>query len=81
MSADIFCGVDVADGLLSVAVMRCRPDGAAEVLHCEQLDLARPSQALTDDEIEAALGHEPLDYGQGFFAGVRWAEQQHRITE
>ena len=40
-----------------------------------------PSPALTTEEIEAALGHEPLDYSQGFYAGVRWAEQQHRITE
>lgn len=43
--------------------------------------VAKPSPALTTEEIEAALGHEPLDYGQGFFAGVRWAEQQHGITE
>ena len=40
-----------------------------------------PSPAMTTEEIEAALGHEPLDYCQGFYAGVRWAEQQHRITE
>ena len=32
---------------------------------------------LTDDEIEAKLGHEPLDYRIGFFDGVRCAETIH----
>lgn len=39
---------------------------------------AKPvSKRLTDDEIEAALGFEPLDYMAGFHAGVRYAELIH----
>jgi hypothetical protein len=35
----------------------------------------------SEDEIEAALGFDPLDYRHGFVAGVRWAEALHGITE
>lgn len=49
--------------------------------HLADQSIAPPSPPLTTEEIEAALGFEPLDYCQGFYAGVRWAEQQHRITE
>ena len=32
---------------------------------------------LSDDEIDAKLGHEPLDYRVGFHDGVRCAETIH----
>jgi len=34
---------------------------------------------LSTDEIEEVLGHEPLDYRQGFFNGARFAELTHDI--
>jgi hypothetical protein len=40
----IFCGVDYADGVLAVSVMRRSPDGVAELLHSEQIELAQPAQ-------------------------------------
>ena len=36
---------------------------------------------LTEDEIDSALGHEPLDYLRGFSAGVRYAESMHGIKD
>ena len=41
------------------------------------LPLFAARQPLTDDEIEAACGHNPLNYNQGFFDGVRFAESTH----
>jgi hypothetical protein len=41
---EIFCGVDYADGVLAVSVMRRSPDGVAELLHSEQIELAQPAQ-------------------------------------
>jgi hypothetical protein len=38
-----------------------------------------PTQPLTEDEIEAALGHDTLDYRHGFTNGVRHAELTHHI--
>lgn len=38
------------------------------------------SAPLSTDEIEAKLGHEPLDYQAGFYAGVRFAETIHQNT-
>jgi len=35
----------------------------------------------TEEEIDNALGHDPLDFKHGFYAGVRWAEKLHNITE
>ena len=37
--SEIFCGVDFADGVLSVSVLRRRPDDVAELLHSEQIEL------------------------------------------
>ena len=37
--SDIFCGVDFADGLLSVSVLRRLDDDVAELLHSEQIAL------------------------------------------
>ena len=37
--SDIFCGVDFADGMLSVSVLRRRADDVAELLHAEQIEL------------------------------------------
>ena len=42
--SEIFCGVDYADGVLAVSVMRRSPDGVAEVLHSERIELAQPVQ-------------------------------------
>jgi len=41
--SEIFCGVDYADGVLAVSVMRRSPDGVAELLHSEQIELAQPA--------------------------------------
>ena len=41
---EIFCGVDYANGVLAVSVMRRSPDGVAELLHSEQIELAQPAQ-------------------------------------
>jgi hypothetical protein len=54
--SEIFCGVDFADGVLSVSVLRRRPDDVAELLHSEQIELQQPAAqrqwvGLTDDEI------------------------------
>lgn len=44
----------------------------------EAAHMAQPAQEpLTDDEIEAACGHNPLNYNQGFSDGVRFAESTH----
>jgi hypothetical protein len=51
--SEIFCGVDHADGVLSVSVLRRRTDGVAELIHCEQIELPAPAQpwvGLTDEE-------------------------------
>lgn len=37
--SEIFCGVDFADGMLSVSVLRRREDDVAELLHSEQIAL------------------------------------------
>lgn len=34
---------------------------------------------LTSEEIDARLGHEPLDYQRGFFDGARFAESVHLV--
>jgi hypothetical protein len=44
-------------------------------------DLTPRTVPATEDEIDNALGHEPLDYRQGFYAGVRWAEELHKPTK
>jgi hypothetical protein len=41
--SEIFCGVDFADGVLSVSVLRRRPDDVAELLHSEQIELQQPA--------------------------------------
>jgi hypothetical protein len=41
---EIFCGVDYADGVLAVSVMRRRPDDVAKLLHMEQIELAQPEE-------------------------------------
>jgi hypothetical protein len=56
--SEIFCGVDYADGVLAVSVMRRSPDGVAELLHSEQIELAQPAQ-------------EPVEY-QMLILGGRW---------
>ena len=53
---EIFCGVDFADGVLSVSVLRRRPDDVAELLHSEQIELQPPAAqrqwvGLTDEDI------------------------------
>jgi hypothetical protein len=42
--SEIFCGVDFEDGVLSVSVLRRRPNDVAELLHSEQIDLPLPAQ-------------------------------------
>lgn len=42
--SEIFCGVDFADGLLSVSVLRGRADDVAELLHLEQIALPAQKQ-------------------------------------
>jgi hypothetical protein len=39
---EIFCGVDFTGGVLSVSVLRRRPDSIAELLHSEQIELPAP---------------------------------------
>jgi hypothetical protein len=43
--SEIFCGVDFSGGLLTVSVLRRRPDAVAELLHCEQLELPKERPA------------------------------------
>jgi hypothetical protein len=45
---EIFCGVDYADGVLSVSVMRRRPDDVAELLHSEQIELEQPAETSAE---------------------------------
>ena len=47
----------------------------------EKRSPAERSRPATEQEIDDALGHDPLDYRHGFYAGVRWAEKLHNITE
>jgi hypothetical protein len=59
--SEIFCGVDFADGVLSVSVLRRRPDDVAELLHSEQIQLQPPAAqrqwvGLTDEEIMEVKG-------------------------
>jgi hypothetical protein len=50
--SEIFCGVDYTAGILSVSVMRQRPNGVSEVLHSEQIEVAQPKQQpLTEDQV------------------------------
>lgn len=42
--SEIFCGVDFADGLLSVSVFRRRDDDVAELLHAEQIEFPAQQQ-------------------------------------
>ena len=52
--SQFFCGVDFADGVLAVSVMRRRPDDVAEMIHSEQIEVAaQPQQAkpLSDAEM------------------------------
>lgn len=37
------CGVDVADNIVSVTILRRRPDDVAEFIHSEQIELATPA--------------------------------------
>lgn len=39
--------------------------------------LVAQRRPLLDDEIDAACGHNPLNYNQGFSDGVRFAESIH----
>jgi hypothetical protein len=53
--SEIFCGVDFAEGVLSVSVLRRSPDDVAELLHFEQIELQPPAAqkpwvGLTDEE-------------------------------
>ena len=57
---EIFCGVDFADGVLSVSVLRRRPDDVAELLHSEQIELQPPAAqrqwiGLSEDEIAVLM--------------------------
>ena len=71
--SDIFCGVDFADGLLSVSVLRRRADDVAELLHAEQIELQpqRTWVGLSDEEREIASWKDG-----SFGAGARWAESK-----
>jgi hypothetical protein len=64
---EIFCGVDYADGVLAVSVMRRSPDGVAEVLHSEQIELAQPAQ-------------KPVEY-QMLILGGRWTHCAKHIYD
>jgi hypothetical protein len=53
--SEIFCGVDFADGVLSVSVLRRRPNDVAELLHSEQIELPLSAQpADHGDELTIA---------------------------
>mgnify|MGYP000207958544 CR=1 FL=1 len=39
--------------------------------------LVAPRRLLSEDEIDAGMGHEPLDFRAGFHAGVKFAERMH----
>ena len=49
--SDIFCGVDFADGLLSVSVLRRRADDVAELLHLEQIALPLAKQPAQQEPV------------------------------
>ena len=56
--SQFFCGVDFADGVLAVSVMRRRPDDVAEMIHSEQIEVAaQPQQAkpLTNEELRKTV--------------------------
>ena len=48
--SEIFCGVDFADGMLSVCVLRRRADDVAELLHVEHIAL-QAQQGLSDLDV------------------------------
>lgn len=51
--SQFFCGVDFADGVLAVSVMRRRPDDVAEMIHSEQIEVAaQPQQAKPLSDVE-----------------------------
>ena len=52
--SDLFCGVDVTEGMLSVSVLRRRSDDVAEVLHSEQFELPQ-AKPLTDEQKRCPL--------------------------
>jgi hypothetical protein len=54
--SEIFCGVDFADGVLSVSVLRRRPNDVAELLHSEQIDLPLSAQPA-DHDVEKAVAY------------------------
>ena len=75
------CGVDFADGLLTVSVVRGQADGIMEVIHCEQIELSA-QQPLTDEQIAlivadcSASAHRRDD-----FSFARAIEAAHGIGE
>lgn len=65
--SDIFCGVDFADGVLSVSVLRRRPDDVAELLHSEQIELpvsAAPQQSQADTPQATTIAEAARDVGK-----------------
>jgi hypothetical protein len=68
--SEIFCGVDFADGVLSVSVLRRRPNDVAELLHSEQIDLPLSAQpADHGDELTIA-------YLDGVHTGKQLAKRE-----
>jgi hypothetical protein len=63
--SEIFYGVDHADGVLSVSVLRRRTDGVAELLHSEQIELPAPAQPLTDDQRREIINRAWNEYLRG----------------
>jgi hypothetical protein len=77
--SEIFCGVDFADGVLSVSVLRRRPNDVAELLHSEQIDLPLSAQPatwvrLTDEEIRKEIPpHDAWKYEVGHSEAIKFA--------
>ena len=63
--SQFFCGVDFADGVLAVSVMRRRPDDVAELIHSEQIEVAAQPQQAKPEPLSSA---EILDLAEPFGA-------------
>jgi hypothetical protein len=75
--SEIFCGVDFADGVLSVRVLLRRPNDVAELLHSEQIDLPLSAQPSTEDSSEVDHGDElTIAYLDGVHTGKQIAKRE-----
>lgn len=83
--SDLFCGVDVTEGMLSVSVLRRLSDDVAEVLHSEQFELPQ-AKPLTDEQIKEIMLANGFNIKDGLtdlkpyvYAAARAIEAAHGI--